>query len=680
MSSHRVIRSLLRLLVVALVSLSTATTLAGSTISPILTNSSTGHRYVLLRNDTWQASEAEASALGGHLVTINDAAEQDWIFETFARYGGVNRLLWIGLNDAATEGQFIWSSGEAVTFTAWAPGEPNSIESEDYVAIFYPGHHAQNQWNDWGTIRSDPIGLPLNGVVEFSSSVSNVSLISLGATWKYHDTGANLGSGWRELNASEAGWNTGRAPLGYGDGDESTIVRFGNDPQNKHLTTYFRHSFTVPDPTNIAKLNLRLLRDDGAVIYLNGTEVFRSNMPDGAIAFDTRASSAAGDEDESVALHTAAINPALLQVGRNVLAVEVHQAAPDSSDLSFDLELNALGHVPPVVSITVPNHSELLAAGSPVLLKANAVDDLGIASVEFRINAQFVGRVTNAPFQMYWSNATVGSYSVVAIATDTSGLSTASAPTFFKLGAELVSSRAIWRYLDSGVMPVGNWTLPSFDDSLWSFGPAKLGYGEGDEATVVGFGSDQANKHITTWFRREFTILNPETISALQLRLIRDDGAAVYLNGSEVFRSNLPMNTALLPGTLALTTVGGNDERTMFRFHIPSAALVAGRNILAAEVHQADSASSDLSFALELVAEHQPASPSLNLKHTGDLLDLTWNTANPDWILETSSDLDSLGGSWTPVNTPTGTDGWNHHVTMPAAERTKFFRLRFTPR
>ena len=73
---------------------------------------------------------------------------------------------------------------------------------------------------------------------------------------------------------------TGSAPFGYGDGDEATVLSYGPAVTNKFITTYFRRAFTVANTSVIHALTLRLLRDDGAVVYLNGAEVFRSNMPD----------------------------------------------------------------------------------------------------------------------------------------------------------------------------------------------------------------------------------------------------------------------------------------------------------------------------------------------------------------------------------------------------------------
>jgi hypothetical protein len=165
-------------------------------------------------------------------------------------------------------------------------------------------------------------------------------LVPAGATWKYLDNGTDQATGWRIPTYNDSGWPQGPAQLGYGDGDEATVVSFGPDAANKYITTYFRRAFNVPDASIYQTLTLRLLRDDGAVVYLNGTEVFRSNMPGGSIGYRTLASVAIGGADETTFFQTS-INPANLVSGNNVIAVEVHQANGTSTDVSFDLELSA---------------------------------------------------------------------------------------------------------------------------------------------------------------------------------------------------------------------------------------------------------------------------------------------------------------------------------------------------
>ena len=176
----------------------------------------------------------------------------------------------------------------------------------------------------------------VSGPVRAQQSV----LVPSGAIWKYLDNGSNQGTAWRARTFNDSAWKSGAAQLGYGDGDEATIVSYGPNSSAKYITTYFRHAFTVADPSAVGALNLGVLRDDGAVVYLNGTEVFRTNMPAGTISAATLASAALGGSDETTYV-AAAVNPGLLVAGTNVLAVEIHQSGATSSDISFDLRLTA---------------------------------------------------------------------------------------------------------------------------------------------------------------------------------------------------------------------------------------------------------------------------------------------------------------------------------------------------
>jgi len=179
--------------------------------------------------------------------------------------------------------------------------------------------------------------LGLGGLAAPAGAV-DTTLVPVGAVWRYLDDGSNQGTAWRAIGFNDTAWKSGAAELGYGDGGEATVVSYGPDPSNKYVTTYFRRAFTVADPAAFLSLTLRLLRDDGAVVYLNGVEVFRSNMPAGPILFTTPASVAIGGGDESSYV-TTALAPSTLVAGANVIAVEVHQANGTSTDLSFNLEL-----------------------------------------------------------------------------------------------------------------------------------------------------------------------------------------------------------------------------------------------------------------------------------------------------------------------------------------------------
>ncbi|MBA4175275.1 MAG: hypothetical protein C0505_01725 [Leptothrix sp. (in: Bacteria)] len=122
-----------------------------------------GSTYHLSTNATWAAAEAEAVAAGGNLVTLNSAAEENAI----KAYFGTATLFWIGLNDVASEGTFVWSSGEAVTYTNWSGGEPNNLGNEDYTMM------------NWGSGWNDGTSCCMQGVIEVRNAVPEPGSLAL---------------------------------------------------------------------------------------------------------------------------------------------------------------------------------------------------------------------------------------------------------------------------------------------------------------------------------------------------------------------------------------------------------------------------------------------------------------------------------------------------------------------
>ncbi len=132
--------------------------------SPILAETRyRGHHYYLLKEMTWQNAEATAVSLGGHLVTINDAAEHEYLWALWGR----DHLLWIGLNDVKEEGSYVWVSGQPVTFLNFAADEPNNLgNSEDYVHMWSQFFDSCGRWNDNRALVDE---LPQRSIVELDS-------------------------------------------------------------------------------------------------------------------------------------------------------------------------------------------------------------------------------------------------------------------------------------------------------------------------------------------------------------------------------------------------------------------------------------------------------------------------------------------------------------------------------
>ena len=177
------------------------------------------------------------------------------------------------------------------------------------------------------------------------------TLILGGDTWKYSDTGQDLGTNWTQIDYDDSGWSNGTARLGYGDVVNATTVNFGPDPNNKFTTTYFRHSFVMPNNVNFTNLNFRLAAVDSADVWLNGAELFRTNLPAGPITYTNLAL------NQVTGFQAYIFSPTNVVVSNlpagNLVAVEVHPSSPTNSALGFDLELIGTGFpvTPPALSI-----------------------------------------------------------------------------------------------------------------------------------------------------------------------------------------------------------------------------------------------------------------------------------------------------------------------------------------
>ena len=214
-----------------------------------------------------------------------------------------------------------------------------------------------------------PGGQPNPGAVGIATGGGGevVTLVPKHATWKYLDVGSYAGNGWQTLGFNDESWKSGPAELGYGDGNEATVVDYGPDRNHKYTTTYFRHVFEVEDASAIDELTLGLMRDDGAVLYLNGQALPPVHMPSGPIAYDTWANATVGGGDEST-YYAVPVSSDLLVEGWNILAVEIHQANRRSSDISFDLELKGL-------IVTVPDEGTVVLDDTVLLRARTRVGD-----------------------------------------------------------------------------------------------------------------------------------------------------------------------------------------------------------------------------------------------------------------------------------------------------------------
>ena len=185
-----------------------------------------GNQYVLTTAaKTWTEAQAEAESLGGNLVTINAAAEEAWLKQNF----GDDERFWIGLNDIANEGQFEWASGEAVTYTNWAPNEPNNANgNQDFGVMNYS---ASRQWDD------DSPGSQYVGIIEIGDSNAPSGSQGNGLKGEYYNNlnFTNLALTRTDANV-EFNWGTGSPDPSIGR--ETFSVRWSGRIEPLYSETY----------------------------------------------------------------------------------------------------------------------------------------------------------------------------------------------------------------------------------------------------------------------------------------------------------------------------------------------------------------------------------------------------------------------------------------------------------
>ncbi len=218
-----------------------------------------------------------------------------------------------------------------------------------------------------GTGEAPPNGTTRNNNGSaININVDATTYIPMGSSWKYWaNTQANYPNNWNTVGFNDAAWPSGNGELGYGDGDEATCIPSGGGGTlctpsgNKYISYYFRRTVNISNPAAISSFTFNVERDDGYVVYVNGVEVARNNMPAGAVTWATLASSAVED-----AVITFSIPNTNFVSGNNVIAVEIHQAAASSSDVSFNLSLTGSSAFnSSTADLSLPSCSSILWAG-----------------------------------------------------------------------------------------------------------------------------------------------------------------------------------------------------------------------------------------------------------------------------------------------------------------------------
>ncbi len=204
-----------------------------------------------------------------------------------------------------------------------------------------------------------PGGYVFEGWTQGTGASSNI--FDYGSEWLYYDSGSLDGKSWMSSTYS-GNWYSSRAPFGYGKDNVWTWLDYGNNSNSKYMTYYFRKPFTLnSEPAAGDEFTLDFTVDDGFIVYINGTEAGRYNMPSGKASFNTASTTyAQGNPD-----HSSITLPAnLFRKGNNVIAVEVHNNSGTSSDIFWDAALSMKSNTPTDIDFYSTESSISLPSGT----------------------------------------------------------------------------------------------------------------------------------------------------------------------------------------------------------------------------------------------------------------------------------------------------------------------------
>ncbi|MCU1356308.1 MAG: hypothetical protein JWM89_1726 [Acidimicrobiales bacterium] len=215
-------------------------------------------------------------------------------------------------------------------------GQPYAVAAPD-ASSYVDGSVDTATSHTYQVTAFDNTGNKQGSNVVTLAPAADPNLLTYGSTWKWTFPAAGLADGWQGVGFDDSTWATGSAELGFGDGDEKTIITTAAAP--RPITAYFRATVTITNPALFQSILADLIRDDGAVIYVNGVEVGRDNMPAGPVTGSTVAPVALTTRAQETMPASISIPASAFHAGANTIAVEVHGTDKYTGDLSFDLRL-----------------------------------------------------------------------------------------------------------------------------------------------------------------------------------------------------------------------------------------------------------------------------------------------------------------------------------------------------
>ena len=255
------------------------------------------------------------------------------------------------------------------------------------------------------------------GGQRYQVALDKLTLIEPGRVWRWLPGNERISDKWRDVDFDDSTWFLRKLDLGWVEPPE----------QKGHGAAapsyYFRYTFDVEDPEFFRNLFLRIKRSDAAAVYLNGKQIYSSNLPEDANA-RTFAREAAGKLERDI-YFLEKVDPAALRKGRNVIAVQIHRSEKNRGALTFDLAFNAnveAPQEPPHVRFSNVSQGTLLTVGRTANIDVDALKLNGVVrSVTFTVDGRVVQTLERPPFSLRLPVKS-GPQRITATVTDSDGL------------------------------------------------------------------------------------------------------------------------------------------------------------------------------------------------------------------------------------------------------------------
>ena len=549
-----------------------------------------------------------------------------------------------------------------------------------------------------GSDPMGPTGAPAPTAQVYSGGLTVELPIAPNSVWKYYaftnTPGPSSGTTWKSVgfNDTSSSWASGPGQLGYGDGDEGTVIGFGGNTASRYITTYFRKAFTITNKANIQSAKVFVLRDDGAVIYLNGTELGRSNMPTTVIAYGTTASSNVTGVDESTLYYEFTIPIASLIEGNNMLAVEIHKASASEDDLSFDARVEVVKSS--VASGIVLSNSGLVRTRA----RTAALEWSGVNSAYFNVGSQPPSAANVVFSELHYHPAPPTRPSEVAVSTDPDAFEFIElmnvGPTTVDFTGGHLADGALFDFpngytLAPGARCVIVKNIPAFE-ARYGTGRAVAGTFAFDGTNQTGLSNGGETLSLTLTTNNVTTTLFSMTYDDIAPWLIAPDG-----NGPSLVLKSPAPNTLHSTATnwIASADNGGSPAQTAAQMTFAQWRNGYGDALTASGDDDSDGISNALEYALALnpLVRNNAALPTGQLIADGGQTYLAISfrhrpAADLATVVETSDNLSAWGSSPSVVMVSstdnldgTFTQTWRSAAAYtPSAAGQQYLRIRTT--